>query len=169
MEDVCTLGLMASCSNSFLVTRLMLMHDRTCVFPIVSNGSTITQLVECQSHDQDVAYLNPTHHRVVSSFCWLNQSDCILIFFSCWLKTDNYFILSFVIPVAVVVLVSIISVHVNIVMISNYSISVHVNIVMISNYSISVHVNIVMIWNYSKTCVKPPLKNRQNKELNDKW
>ena len=23
--------------------------------------------------------------------------------------------------------------------------------------------------NYSKTCVKRPLKNRQNKDLNDKW
>ena len=23
--------------------------------------------------------------------------------------------------------------------------------------------------NYSKTCVKLPLKNRQNKDLNDKW
>ena len=22
---------------------------------------------------------------------------------------------------------------------------------------------------YSKTCIKPPLKNRQNKDLNDKW
>ena len=26
-----------------------------------------------------------------------------------------------------------------------------------------------IIYMYSKTCVKRPLKNRQNKDLNDKW
>ena len=28
---------------------------------------------------------------------------------------------------------------------------------------------ITQIWIYSKTCLKRPLKNRQNKDLNDKW
>ena len=28
---------------------------------------------------------------------------------------------------------------------------------------------IMNLFNYSKTCVKRPLKNRQNKDLNDKW
>ena len=29
--------------------------------------------------------------------------------------------------------------------------------------------NILYIFAYSKTCVKEPLKSRQNKDLNDKW
>ena len=28
---------------------------------------------------------------------------------------------------------------------------------------------ITVITKYSKSCLKPPLKNRQNKGLNDKW
>ena len=31
------------------------------------------------------------------------------------------------------------------------------------------HRPVTVIDNYSKTCVKWPLKNRQNKDLNDKW
>ena len=34
LGDVWTLGLTASCSNSFLGTRQMLMHEKICVFPI---------------------------------------------------------------------------------------------------------------------------------------
>ena len=37
-EDVWTLGLTASCSNSFLGTRQMLMHEKTCVIPIVTSA-----------------------------------------------------------------------------------------------------------------------------------
>ena len=40
-------------------------------------------------------------------------------------------------------------------------------------YRISKHLSIISQWykqnKYSKTSVKWPLKNRQNKDLNDKW
>ena len=28
---------------------------------------------------------------------------------------------------------------------------------------------VINVFHYSKTCLKRPLKNRQNKDLNDKW
>ena len=28
---------------------------------------------------------------------------------------------------------------------------------------------ILILYKYSKTCLKQPLKNRQNKDINDKW
>ena len=41
------------------------------------------------------------------SCCVFFHMLCFYYHFSCWLRTDNYFILSFVIPAAIVVLVSI--------------------------------------------------------------
>ena len=35
----------------------------------------------------------------------MNITQCSFTFYSCWLSTENYFVLSFVVPAAIVVLV----------------------------------------------------------------
>ena len=41
--------------------------------------------------------------------------------------------------------------------------------IMLINVKMLTIVGIIDCWHYSKTCLKRPLKNRQNKGLKDKW
>ena len=74
-EDVWTLGLAASCSNSFLRTQQTLMHEKTCMIPIIKSIYLLPHKAHYLLHECKFCLAPYTHFHInlMNHFTWSHR------------------------------------------------------------------------------------------------